>query len=131
MVQKYGVFPAVFREAGGQFAIWFDHPADRPFRVDACGAACLLIRRHALEAMRGVLPGRWWDHLLIDGDKPLGEDLSFCARAAAAGIPIWAEPTLDVKHNKVRVALDREVCRQYRESKSLIGNLWRDDGVHS
>jgi hypothetical protein len=49
-------------------------------QIDACGAACLLIRTDVLRA----IPPPWFDW----PDSSRGEDIAFCERARAAGFPI-------------------------------------------
>lgn len=62
------------------------------FRVAGCGFACVLISTDILKRV-----------MLDNGTaftpfKNYGEDLSFCKRAAALGVEIWAEPAVRVGH---------------------------------
>jgi len=110
-----GVFPSVFGVGELGFYVRHDLPVDQLVRVDGVGAACTLIHRTALERIGEVGPGRWYDHLMLRG-KPIGEDLSFCVRAAAAGIPIWVHTGIPIRHLKIRVAIDEPYYRQWRMS---------------
>lgn len=71
--------------------------SDKPFKVEACGAGFLLIRKSV------------FDKFTKDSDEPFemiknkvggyaGEDTSFCIKCKEKGIEIWADPTIDLGH---------------------------------
>jgi len=122
MVQEIGMFPAIFRLVNGWPGIILEPPEDTLIRVDACGAACLLTHRSVFEKMRGIEIGRWYDPLYV-GERPLGEDMSFCLRAGRAGLPIWVDTGADVKHVKVKFALDHEMYRKWRAEHPVKGGV--------
>ena len=66
------------------------------FEVGALGAGCLLITVEALKR----IPQPWfamsWDR--ETGELNQTEDTWFCLQAQAVGIPVYCDPTLDVKH---------------------------------
>lgn len=65
-----------------------DIPAE-PFQVEACGAACLLIRREVFETLK-------WPWFFM---PPFyGEDIYFCSQLKKAGIPIWVDPAPLIGH---------------------------------
>ena len=78
-------------------------PDNAVVRVGATGAACLLIHRSALEAVRaqsGDPAAPWFRETALRG-VPLalmGEDMTFCLRCAAAGIPIHVATGIKVGH---------------------------------
>jgi hypothetical protein len=79
-----------------------DYPRDQVVRVDATGAAFLLIHRNVLVAMRDkgfnkTFP--WFQETELDG-KPAGEDLTFCLRARQMGVPIIVDTRVKVGHHK-------------------------------
>jgi GT2 family glycosyltransferase len=79
-------------------------PEDSLMRVSATGAAFLLCHRDALEAVRdGKDPAApWFRESAIPG-APLalmGEDMTFCLRAGAAGIPVHVHTGVQVGHIK-------------------------------
>lgn len=86
-----------------------DYPEDTMFEVAATGAAFLLIHRGALEAMRAqnfnpVFP--FFQELEMY-DKPVGEDIAFCARARSTrtetwpdGIPVFVNTAVKIGHHK-------------------------------
>lgn len=77
----------------------FTRPGDGVIEVGGCGAGCLLIHRTALEAIRNRFGADcWFDELR--GPVPHGEDLSFCVRAAQAGIPVHAHGGARAGHVK-------------------------------
>jgi GT2 family glycosyltransferase len=65
-------------------------PDDGLVRVTATGAACLLIHRDALEHVgkSSGCPAAPWFRESVLGGSLIGEDLTFCLRLGAAGIPV-------------------------------------------
>lgn len=107
-------FPTLYdlRENGqGGVQMWrFDaYPADALMRVTATGAACLLIHRDVLEAMRvaefnKVYP--FFQETELNG-YPCGEDVTFCLRAGLLGAPVHVATGVKLGHAKV-VVIDEE-----------------------
>jgi len=88
-----------------------DYPRDQLVRVDGTGAACLLIHRGALQAVRDRCGDAWFDpatHPTGDNGKPrwFSEDLSFCVRLAALGIPLHVDTRVRTTHDKGAIFLD-------------------------
>ena len=72
-------------------------------QVAACGAACVLIHRGVFDAISraeewGTL-GRWWQPIET-AQAVLGEDVSFCLRAAASGVPVHVNTNVTTGHVK-------------------------------
>lgn len=112
-----GLFPTVYKFAKDphgrtQCIRLGDYPEDALFEVAATGAAFLLIHRGALEAMRAqnfnpVFP--FFQELEMY-DKPVGEDIAFCARARSTrtdvwpnGIPIFVNTAVKIGHHKSHI----------------------------
>jgi glycosyltransferase involved in cell wall biosynthesis len=76
----------------------FDYPPDTVIDVAGTGAAMLMIHRDALSAMPD--PGHWYDPVRYASGVVLSEDLSFCTRAGAAGIPIAIHTGVRTNHAK-------------------------------
>jgi GT2 family glycosyltransferase len=74
-------------------------PEDALVAVDACGAGCLLMHRDALAKIDGGGPLRWFEETTWDGG-PMGEDMTFCQRAADAGLPVHVHSGVTVGHVK-------------------------------
>ncbi len=90
---------------------------DEPFQVDGTGAAVLLCHRSVFEkTAKSEWPGKWWDRLYYGGE-PVGEDLSFCLRLKAAGIPIWIDPRIPIRHYKLHIPLDRAAWDRQQAAK--------------
>ena len=85
-------------------------PENAVVRVSATGAACLLIHRAALEQVRdhsGDIAAPWFRETALK-DAPLalmGEDLTFCLRCAAAGIPVYVHTGVRVGHMKTTMLI--------------------------
>lgn len=82
-----------------------DYPRDKVVPVAATGAAFLLIHRSVLHKMRAHGFSRtfpWFQETEYDGD-PVGEDLTFCLRAAQLGIPVHVHTGVRIGHHKSTV----------------------------
>jgi hypothetical protein len=93
---------------------YHEWPPDTMWQVAATGAACLVIHRSALEAMRDAqVPNRngrlgfndafpWFQETEHDG-APVGEDITFCWRANLLQIPVHVNTAVQVGHIKKRL----------------------------
>jgi len=94
------------RKESGELA--FARPASWPedalVRVSATGTACLLMHRTALETVRkhsGDVAAPWFRETAVGAPLSLmGEDMTFCLRAGAAGIPVHVHTGVHVGHVK-------------------------------
>jgi hypothetical protein len=94
---------------GGQigfvrYKIW---PEDICVPVGATGAAFLLMHRDALERVAKASGDRaapWFRESVI-GAALVGEDLTFCLRCAAAGIPVHVHTGVKIGHMKTTMLI--------------------------
>jgi GT2 family glycosyltransferase len=98
------MYELVAEDGGGQvgFARYKIWPADACMPVSATGAAFLLMHRDALEAVAKASGDRaapWFRESVI-GAALVGEDMTFCLRCAAAGIPVHVNTGVTVGHVK-------------------------------
>lgn len=88
-------------------------PAEGVHPVAATGTGCLLIHRSVLEAVEQFSPHgatpfgerafpwfEWSAWATADGTDVMGEDLTFCFRAGAAGFPTHVDTSIKVGHVK-------------------------------
>ena len=77
-------------------------PDDAVVQVAATGAACLLVHRDALLAAEKRAGDRAapWFRESVAGASLIGEDLTFCLRLAAAGIPVHVHTGVRAGHMK-------------------------------
>jgi hypothetical protein len=68
--------------------------------VAGTGAAFLLIHRSALEKLRAEWGDQWFDEIRTERDERVGEDLAFCGRLGAAGIPVHVHTGVRTTHHK-------------------------------
>lgn len=105
--QKYVVVPTCFEYVDTETEVGFrsmvDYPRDAVFPVAGTGAACMVIHRTALEALRVLSGDHWYDPIAT-----YSEDLSFCVRLAAADIPIFVDSGVRTTHDKAGVFLDED-----------------------
>ena len=84
-------------------------PEDETVPVSATGAACLLMHRDALgkvAASSGDVAAPWFREMPIGAPLALmGEDLTFCLRCAAAGIPVHVATGVRVGHMKTTMLI--------------------------
>jgi GT2 family glycosyltransferase len=70
--------------------------------VDAVGAGCLLVHRDVYRDIETKMPYRaaqWFQETAI-GPNLIGEDMSFCDRAAQLGHSIWVDTNVRMGHMK-------------------------------
>ncbi len=115
--QRYLIQPTVYTWVDEDGEVGFrpilDYPRDSIFETSATGAACLLIHRSALETVREQYGDSWFDpsvHPTGLKGKPrtFSEDLSFCVRLAACGIPVHVDTGVKTTHAKGFIYLDEE-----------------------
>lgn len=69
-------------------------------QVAGTGAACLLIHRTAAEKLRAEHGDCWFDPTRYGDGRRVSEDLSFCFRLGAAGIPVFVHTGVKTNHHK-------------------------------
>jgi GT2 family glycosyltransferase len=102
------VSPTLFRfvsQRDGMLPLPYpDYPDDAVVQVEGTGAACLLIHRSVLEAVRlhsGDPSAPWFRESAVGAPLSLmGEDMTFCLRCQAAGIPVHVHTGIQVGHMK-------------------------------
>jgi GT2 family glycosyltransferase len=86
------------------FARRKDWPENECVKVSATGAACLLMHRDALELVRktsGDVAAPWFRESAVGAPLSLmGEDMTFCLRCQAAGLPVHVHTGVQVGHMK-------------------------------
>lgn len=121
-----GLFPTIYKfqkDPDGHVTCMRlgDYPDDTMFEVAATGAAFLLIHRTALEAMReqNFNPVFPFFQELEMYDKPVGEDIAFCARARNTrnetwpnGIPTFVNTAVKIGHHKSHMLTADKFRRQ-------------------
>lgn len=98
-----------------------EYPDDTVMQVGATGAACILIHRSVLEKMRDQYPGpwHWYAEQIFDG-RPMSEDITFCLRASALGIPVHVHTGVKTGHAKSRV-LDEKAFAEWKARQTEPG----------
>jgi len=119
-VNPSGVWPVMFRLVDNQFRPVANPPEDMLVQVGGLGAGCLLIHRTVFEQMAAKWPGDGPFDRLYMGGEPLGEDLSFCAKAADLGIPIHCHTGIPIGHQKIQLIANRESFLHWREGHRFI-----------
>lgn len=69
-------------------------------KVDATGAACLLVPREAFEKVRSTDGDIWFNQVQYNNGTLISEDLSFCYRLGREGIPIYVHTGIKTTHHK-------------------------------
>jgi GT2 family glycosyltransferase len=90
------------------FARYRQWPEDACVPVAATGAACLLMHRDALEkvaASAGDLAAPWFRETAIGPMALMGEDMTFCLRLQAAGIPVHVHTGVKAGHMKTTMLI--------------------------
>jgi GT2 family glycosyltransferase len=109
--QKYPTMYELVEGAPGGLAFrrYREWPQDACVRLSATGAACLLVHRDALLAVEKHAndpAAPWFRESAIGAPMSLmGEDLTFCLRCAAAGIPVHVHTGVKAGHMKTTMLI--------------------------
>jgi GT2 family glycosyltransferase len=109
--QKYPTMYELVEGAPGGLAFrrYREWPEDACMRLSATGAACLLMHRDALLAVEKCAndpAAPWFRESAIGAPMSLmGEDLTFCLRCAAAGIPVHVHTGVRAGHMKTTMLI--------------------------
>lgn len=102
-------FPCMYnRQIGtdaddGMFVTIGDHwQRQAVIKVDAVGAGFMMVRRDVFQDIRDVTPNYAapWFQEVQRGDNLVGEDFTFCMRAAARGYSILVDTSVEAGHIK-------------------------------
>lgn len=85
---------------GEKFAGRTHYPVNSLVRCAGTGSACILIHRTVFEKLAANDGPRWYDRIRGTDGKPLGEDVSFCLRAGAMGVPVHVHTGVKTSHLK-------------------------------
>lgn len=106
-------FPTVYvyreRENEVGFQVITDYPRDALVEASATGAACVLVHRSVLAAIREKYGNQWFDKVTHPvGPTTFSEDLSFFVRVAAVDQPVHVDTRVKTSHDKGGVFLTEE-----------------------
>jgi hypothetical protein len=76
------------------------YPVNSVVQCAGTGSACILVHRSVLEKIQEQFGPTWYTQIAGDDGMLLGEDISFCVRAGAAGIPIHVNTAVRTTHLK-------------------------------
>lgn len=109
------------------FSVRWDYPRDTVTQVAGTGSACILIHRSAFEKVAEKFGPVWYDRVPnTTTGQIFSEDLSFCMRANAAGVPIFVHTGVKTNHQKL-VWVDE---RTYWQQRALSLKKTPDLPVH-
>lgn len=105
------------------FTVRFDYARNTVTAVKGTGSACILIHRRVFEAIADKFGPVWYQRIPNPSmGKMTSEDLSFCMRAGALGIPVHVHTGVQATHHKPvwlqeddylrQRAVDAEIARQ-------------------
>ena len=120
---RYRAQPTIYQfhedaERAG-FVPMFEYPRNELIEVGATGAACILIHRLALQAIRDKYGDVWFDTIRHPKGAHFSEDLSFCVRVAAVGLPLHVHTGIKTGHDKGNAYLDEDYYDQQRAAKAV------------
>lgn len=96
------------------FAVRWDYPRDTVTRCHGTGSACILIHRSVFETIGDSYGPNWYTRTRNPSTgQMISEDLSFCVRANALGLPIHVHTGVQTTHNK-RIWLGQDTYWQQR-----------------
>lgn len=94
------IFDWIETPEGPRFAGRGHYPVNRLVRAAGTGAAFLLVHRRVLAEIADAHGDTWFTRIKGSDGSLLGEDVSFCARLAAIGVPLHVHTGVKVTHMK-------------------------------
>jgi hypothetical protein len=88
------------------------YPLNTVVRCAGTGAACVLVHRAVLEKIRDEFGPRWYDRVPDSTGGLISEDLSFCVRAGAVGVPVHVHTGVRTNHQKTAWVAEAEYWQQ-------------------
>jgi hypothetical protein len=106
------------------------YPVDHVLQVAGTGSAFILIHRSVFERIAEEMGPTWYDRTPGTDGKPLGEDISFCVRAAALQFPIHVHTGVRTTHFKQQWVGEADHWRAYvpPQATEEVAVLVRDPG---
>lgn len=96
-----------------QFASVPLYPVNTLVQSAATGSAFVLVHRSVFEKIAEEHGPTWYDRMPGPDGRLLGEDISFCARAATVGVPIHVHTGVRTSHFKSRWLSEVDHWRSY------------------
>jgi hypothetical protein len=81
------------------FDIRWGYPQNALVRCDATGSAAILVHRSVFKRIQAKYGPEWY-HRVPAREGSMGEDLSFCMRATAVGVPVYVHTGVRTTHAK-------------------------------
>lgn len=106
-----------------------DYPRGEVVKCAGTGTAFLLVHRTVIEKVAESVDeqGRWFDRLKGSDGSRLGEDISFCVRAASAGFPIHVHTGVVTNHLKELWVQDSVFAEQQTLGRFLAAQEQAED----
>lgn len=82
------------------FCYYGPYERDAMVQVHGTGTAFLLVHRSVLETLRERYGDNWFSQVRDDVGDTIGEDITFCLRAGAAGYKIFVNTGVRTSHHK-------------------------------
>lgn len=98
---------------GSGFVITPMYPVNMLMRVAATGSALILIHRTVFEKIAEKVGPTWYDRTPAPNGELLGEDISFCVRAALVEVPIHVHTGVKSSHYKGFWVQEKDHWRAY------------------
>lgn len=100
-------------DGGSGFTIVPLYPVNALMKVAATGSAFILIHRTAFEKIAEEFGPTWYDRTPAPNGELLGEDISFCVRAAVAEVPVHVHTGVRTSHYKGQWVQEKDHWRAY------------------
>lgn len=100
-------------DGGSGFTIVPLYPVNALMAVAATGSAFILIHRTVFEKIAEEFGPTWYERTPAPNGELLGEDISFCVRALAVGIPVHVHTGVRTSHYKGQWVQEKDHWRGY------------------
>lgn len=100
-------------DGGSGFVISPMYPVNALMRVAATGSAFILIHRSVFEKIAEQMGPTWYERTPAPNGELLGEDISFCVRAAMVEVPVHVHTGVRTSHYKGQWLQEKDHWRAY------------------